>query len=175
LPQPPKGFHIIYTGVGKVQAAVSLLKEIEKMRPVEVWNYGTAGGLNYTVQGLVQVDNFVQRDMIGEPLAPRGTIPFSTTNGIKTSQSNTQVICGTGDSFVTKPDVWYVTNDIDIVDMEGWALAYVCQQYKIPFRSWKYVSDYANRDAELDWTSNVQKGAELFNNECKKEIPLFYD
>ena len=36
-------------------------------------------------------------------------------------------------------DPWFIEADIDCVDMEGWALAYVAQQYGIPFKSWKYV------------------------------------
>ena len=37
--------------------------------------------------------------------------------------------------------------DIDCVDMEGYALAYVAQQYHIPFRAWKYISDMADENA----------------------------
>jgi adenosylhomocysteine nucleosidase len=46
--------------------------------------------------------------------------------------------------------------------MEGWALAYVAQQYNIPFRSWKYISDMADENAIKDWSTNVADGAELF-------------
>ena len=51
--------------------------------------------------------------------------------------------------------------------MEGWALAYVAQQYGIPFKSWKYVSDMADENAMKDWTTNIAKGAELFLETAK--------
>jgi len=73
-----------------------------------------------------------------------------------------QVRCGTGDSFVMKPDPWFVTADIDCVDMEGYALAYVAQQYSIPFRSFKYISDMADENAADEWANNVAAGAEQF-------------
>lgn len=172
LPDPPKGFNILYTGVGKVQAAVALAKHLTVgYRPMQVWNYGTAGGLNKFVGGLVEVDTFVQRDMIADPLAPRGQIPFTNPQlgDIKThNKSDYQIICGTGDSFVTEPDIWYVTHDIDIVDMEGWALAYVCQQWRVPFRSFKFVSDSADSNANNDWANNVAKGQELFKQHVKE-------
>jgi adenosylhomocysteine nucleosidase len=73
-----------------------------------------------------------------------------------------QVRCGTGDSFVMAPDPWFVTADIDCVDMEGWALAYVAQQFDIPFRSFKYISDMADENAAEEWANNVADGAGKF-------------
>ena len=171
LPVAPKGdFTILYTGVGKVQAATALAKHLCHFhKPDEIWNYGTAGGLNPLVGGLNEIDIFIQRDMIAEPQAPRGSIPFSEplVGNIKTSQSDSEIRCGTGDSFVQETDPWFVTADIDCVDMEGWALAYVAQQYNIPFRSWKYISDMADENAMKDWSTNVSNGAELFLSKVK--------
>jgi len=174
LPEPPTGFNIVYTGVGKVQAATALAKSLCHFhKPDLIINYGTAGGLNPLVKGLVEIGTFIQRDMCAEPQAPRGTIPFSnpTVGNLKTDSSTMEVCCGTGDSFVMAPDPWFVTSDIDCVDMEGWALAYVAQQYDIPFRAWKYVSDMADENAMEDWTANVAAGAELFLKTAKTLVP----
>ena len=113
---------------------------------------------------MYEIGEFVQRDMIAEPQAPRGTVPFSDPllSDIKTASPSMQVRCGTGDSFVMKPDPWFVTADIDCVDMEGYALAYVAQQYGIPFRSFKYISDMADENAADEWANNVAAGAEQF-------------
>ena len=168
LPDPPKGFNIVYTGVGKVQAATALAKHLcQFYKPDLIVNYGTAGGLNPKVTGLNQVGAFVQRDMCAEPQAPRGSIPFSEPliSDIKTG--NGGIRCGTGDSFVMEHDPWFTQADIDCVDMEGSALAYVAQQYGIPFKSWKYVSDMADENAMEDWTANVENGAELFLETAK--------
>ena len=168
LPEPPNGFNIVYTGVGKVQAATALAKSLNNYyKPNLIVNYGTAGGLNPKVTGLNQVGAFVQRDMCAEPQAPRGSIPFSDPliGDIKTG--NGGIRCGTGDSFVMEHDPWFTQADIDCVDMEGWALAYVAKQYGIPFKSWKYVSDMADENAMKDWTANIAKGAELFLSKVK--------
>ena len=54
LPEPPKGFNIIYTGVGKVQAATALSKHLcQFYKPGLIVNYGTAGGLNPKVRAFV--------------------------------------------------------------------------------------------------------------------------
>tara|TARA_B110000046_G_scaffold64379_1_gene71870 strand:+ start:25370 stop:25936 length:567 start_codon:yes stop_codon:yes gene_type:complete len=170
------GYTVLYTGVGKVQAAAKLAYELgspsRHPRYTEVWNYGTAGGLNPLVAGLVEIGTFVQRDMCAEPQAPRGTIPFSdpVVGDLKTHAPIMQVRCGTGDSFVMAPDPWFVKADVDCVDMEGWALAYVCKQHHIKFRSWKYISDMADEDAAESWAKNVQDGAEIFTEKVRNGV-----
>jgi len=169
LPQAPEGdFQILYTGVGKVQAATTLCKHLCSFhKPDQIWNYGTAGGLHSKVTGLNQIGAFVQRDMCAEPQAPRGSIPFTQPllGDIQTPFGG--IRCGTGDSFVMEHDPWFSDADIDCVDMEGWALAYVAREYGIKFRAWKYVSDMADENAMKDWTANVAKGAELFRKKVK--------
>ena len=171
----PYGYTVVYTGVGKVQAAYHLQRAIvdayaRGYTDITVTNYGTAGGLNPLVTGLVEIGRFVQRDMIAEPLTTRGTIPFSNppVSSIITSSPVSQVCCGTGDSFVTETDLFYVSSDIDCVDMEGWALAYIAEQYHLPFRSFKYISDNADSDAADSWTANCGTGAELILNKLKE-------
>ena len=161
----PHASPVIYTGVGKVQAATALAQALCKAtKPDLIVNYGTAGGLHPLVKGMTEIGTFVQRDMIAEPQAPRGTIPFSepTVGDIKTAAPTMQVRCGTGDSFVMEPDPWFVKADIDCVDMEGLALAYVAQQYGIPFRSFKYISDMADENAAEEWANNIADGAGKF-------------
>ena len=161
----PHASPVIYTGVGKVQAATALAQALCKAtKPDLIVNYGTAGGLHPLVKGMTEIGTFLQRDMIAEPQAPRGTIPFSepTVGNIKTASPVSEVRCGTGDSFVMEPDPWFVKADIDCVDMEGWALAYVAKQYGIPFRSWKYISDMADENAADEWAKNIADGADEF-------------
>ena len=124
------------------------------------------------MQGLNEIDTFVQRDMIAEPLVARGIIPFSnpTVGDLKTHAPTIQVRCGTGDSFVMAPDPWFEQQNIDCVDMEGWALAYVCKQHHMKFRSWKYISDMADENASADWTTNVANGAEIFTEKVRNGI-----
>jgi adenosylhomocysteine nucleosidase len=49
-----------------------------------------------------------------------------------------------------------------VVDMELFAIASVCQREGIPWRSFKYISDHADRDSGTSWLEHVRGGQELF-------------
>ena len=51
----PDGVRVIYTGVGKINAASATTLALLTMHPALVINYGTAGKINETLQGLVEV------------------------------------------------------------------------------------------------------------------------
>ena len=94
--------------------------------------------------------------MIAEPVAPRGVTPFeahSTAGAIKLD-SGTDVTLGTGDSFVQDKDSWFNYANVDIVDMEAYGIAKVCKRNNIPFRCFKYVTDFADENALENWTTN---------------------
>jgi len=105
--------------------------------------------------------------MMAMPLAPRGSTPFSS-NLDKLSSGFGDVICGTGDSFVTSSDPWLVENNIDIVDMELFAIAHVCQRHSVPWRAFKFITDHANNLAAEHWTANVAGGQDLFWDAIKE-------
>jgi adenosylhomocysteine nucleosidase len=157
----PEGVRVIYTGVGKINAASATTLALLTMHPSLVINYGTAGKINETLQGLVEVSNVVQRDMMAMPLAPRGRTPFAPELDLLTSGQG-GVVCGTGDSFVTSSDPWLIENNIDIVDMELFAVAQVCRRHGLPWRAFKFITDDANDLAHQDWTANVKDGEGLF-------------
>ncbi len=68
---------VIYSGMGKINAALAVFKAIQKYQPQLIINYGTAGKINSGLSGLVQVKKTIQRDMITGSMAPRGIVPFS--------------------------------------------------------------------------------------------------
>jgi adenosylhomocysteine nucleosidase len=169
LPQElPQGYYKVVTGVGKVNAAIVACQRIGIMpRSItEIINYGTAGIVSKKplIGQLVQPDVIIQRDMMAEPQAPRGVVPFeqSDTAGPIMLNTNTNITLGTGDSFVMKPDPWFEYASIDLVDMEAYALAKAANRYNIPFKCYKYVSDFADENAADTWQENVDKGADLF-------------
>jgi adenosylhomocysteine nucleosidase len=157
----PAGVEVIYSGVGKVNASSAATLALLVLRPQLVINYGTAGKINEKLRGLVEVAHVVQRDMMAMPLAPRGRTPFSPALD-RLSSDHGAVTCGTGDSFVTSADPWLVENKVDIVDMELFAIAHVCQRHSIPLRAFKFITDDANDFAAEHWTANVADGQELF-------------
>ena len=167
LPDPRQ---IIYTGVGKVNATGQLTERLHTSylsflpeMPKLVINYGTAGSIDLPIGELVDCTKFIQRDMDVTPLGFQNyETPWGNRNISFLTTTLDGISCGTGDSFVMAPDPWFVTADIDCVDMEGYALAYVAQQYGIPFRSFKYISDMADENAADEWANNVAAGAEQF-------------
>jgi adenosylhomocysteine nucleosidase len=157
----PDSVEVIYTGVGKVNAASAATLALLVLRPSLVVNYGTAGRINESLSGLLEVSDVIQRDMMAMPLAPRGRVPYSPELDRLSSGQN-GVVCGTGDSFVTSVDPWLIENKVDIVDMELFAIAQVCQRHSLPWRAFKFITDDANDLAHQDWVANVKDGESLF-------------
>ena len=157
----PDGVDVLFTGVGKINTTIATLLAVQAKQPSLVINYGTAGKITEKLRGLVEVAHVIQRDMNAEPLAPRGTTPYATELD-RLSSGYGNVICGTGDSFVTASDPWLTANRVDIVDMELFALASVCRHQNIPWRAFKFITDDANDFAHEHWTANVADGQQLF-------------
>ena len=152
---------ILFTGVGKVNATYSLTQQIAKCRPDVVINLGSAGGITVKSGNIVCCRSFIQRDMHVTPL---GFEPYQTpfeneimlNNGLNIEGYNSS-ICATGDSFVNcAPE----NSNFDVVDMEAYALAKVCQIQNIPFYCAKYISDNANENSATDWQPSLNDGAQ---------------
>ena len=164
--RPDTSWQIEYCGVGKVNAAIAACRIAKLRGSKRIINYGTAGIVSYkTIVGkLVAPDVILQRDMMTEPQAPRSVTPFEAdeTAGAISMYTNTDITLGTGDSFVTEPDPWFEYANVDLVDMEGYAIAKACKANNIDFSCWKYVSDFADSNAAEDWQKNINNGADLF-------------
>jgi adenosylhomocysteine nucleosidase len=152
---------VLHTGVGKLNATYALTRELQRRRPKLVVNYGTAGGLHPSLAGLVEIRRVLQVDMEAEPLAPRGQTPFSP-DPFQLDSGAEGVVCGSGDRFVTAVDPWLLKHEVEVVDMELFAIAAVCQREGIPWRAFKYISDHADRDSQSNWQAHVQGGQALF-------------
>ena len=155
----PAGVELIYSGVGKVNAASAATLALLVLRPSLVINYGTVGRINETLSGLVEVAHVMQRDMMAMPLVPRGRTPYSSKLD-RLSSGFAGVTCGTGDNFVTSGDSWLNENHVDVVDMELFAIAHVCQRHSIPWRAFKFVTD--DDSAAGHWIADVANGQNLF-------------
>ena len=158
-------FH--FTGVGKINATYNLTKIIDKFKPKEIINYGTAGAINTKLNGIIECTKFYQRDMdVSQLMGLKiGQTPFDDINEIINSKKGYS--CGSGDSFVTGK----VPINVDVVDMEAYAMAKVCKLENINFKCFKFISDNADESASFDWVKNCEKGAELFKHKLK-EITL---
>ena len=156
---------VVFTGVGKINATKKLERQFGKSSfrlPDLVINYGTAGKTteSLSVGDLYEVGKFVQRDMMVTELGFKEyETPFDATYIIENGRSD--LTCGTGDSFWTPKN----KEIFEIVDMEAYALAKVCQDHGVEFRCFKFISDGGNPD---EWKENVSKGSVLFVNKLKQ-------
>lgn len=159
-PLPP-GFALVHSGVGKVNAAIASCAALQEFKPTMLVNYGTAGAVGNAARGLVEVGRVIQRDMLAVPLAPRGVTPFDAA-AFEIVNAHATLRCATGDSFVTSSDPWLLEQGVDLVDMELFAIARVCQRAHLPWRSFKFVTDEAGAAAADDWRIRVGDGEAMF-------------
>ena len=162
------GATVLYTGVGKVNAAWALSRRLTEIRcagaplPLVV-NLGTAGSRRVAPRTLVACNRFAQRDMdaSGMGLAV-GVTPFDATPAIvefpEFFAQLPQMLCSTADSFAT--DLHQV--DGDVVDMEAFSLARVCVAEKARFACAKYVTDGADGNSAANWEAELDNAARNF-------------
>ena len=172
IPNSINGIKIYYTGIGKINAAYWTTKVILEQKPRLILNVGTAGVL--TVQNLgkaCEVRSVVERDFLAMPLAERGTVPFDNSkNEFILSDNGLKV--ATGDSFVSENDSWLNQQNIDLVDMELFAIAKVSNKLGIPCKAIKYGSDLANSDAPSEWEKSLDKGKFFLTEKIRECIDV---
>ncbi len=161
------GVDVLYTGLGKVNAAHRLTRRLaeERTRGVvpRVVNFGTVGSRRFETGAVVGCHRFVQRDMdvtglgfaLGE--TPFESVPAELAFPVAFEDLPAGV-CASGDRFeaIERELPW------DVVDMEAYALAKVCLLEQVPFACAKFVTDGANGSAAGDWRANLPRAARAF-------------
>jgi adenosylhomocysteine nucleosidase len=162
------GAQVLYTGVGKVNAAAALARRLAEIRcraealPLVV-NMGTAGSRSIPAHDLVAATRFAQRDMDVSGLGfAAGVTPFDATPAViefpEVFVHLPAVLCSTADSFATHLH----TVSGDVVDMEAFALARVCVAENARFGCVKYVTDGADADSATHWETALDNAARAF-------------
>jgi adenosylhomocysteine nucleosidase len=162
------GVPVIYCGVGKVNAAIALTRELTRYslhrQPMpRVINFGSVGSRCHDTGALVGCHEFVQRDMDVSGLGfALGVTPYDDTPSFLSFDplftDLPSAVCGSGDSFSTTD----VAIDCAVVDMEAYALAKVCWVHGASFGCAKYVTDGADHGAANEWHRNVSNAAAEF-------------
>lgn len=165
----PHHIPIVYSGIGKINAAIATFQAIQRYQPQLIINFGTVGKINPTLSGLVTINKVIQRDISAEPLAPRGIVPLSSKPN-EFIVNTAGYVCGTGDSFVTQHDPWLIDQGVDVVDMELFAIAAISFEHNVKWISYKYISDAANEDSAHEWSSKVHHGEDLFLEQLKHHL-----
>jgi len=175
-------WNVLYTGVGKVNTTLKLTQRLHSSHlhylppmPKLVINYGTAGSRELPIGELVDCTRFIQRDMDVTGLGfMKHQTPYESPNDMVircTSEFNPigkNYTCGTGDSFVE--NIKEEDSNIDVVDMEAYALAKVSNHYEVSFISFKYITDNANEHSPKDWRDNCSDGVSEFKERILDKI-----
>ncbi len=161
-----KGYEARYilTGIGKTKSAMKLTRAICEESPDLVLNMGTAGTLFHAVGDIFVCRRFIDRDYEAVKLPGiEYEVDFISQHAENkilenwTSSNGRVGTCNTGDSFVTE----VISMDADVVDMESFAQAVVCQEFDIPFIAVKYVTDIIGQNSVKHWEdklSDARKG-----------------
>jgi adenosylhomocysteine nucleosidase len=163
------GVPVLYSGVGKINAAYSLTRKLADYLcagvPLpRVINFGTAGSGSFPPGTVVACGMFIQHDMDVAPLGfPVGTTPFDAIPAVLEFPSPyleglSSASCGTGDSFATTD----MALSCDVIDMEAYSLAKVCWLYKAKFVCIKYITDGADGEAAAAWQNNLSAAGPSF-------------
>jgi adenosylhomocysteine nucleosidase len=174
-------WNVLYTGVGKVNATLKLTQRLHSSHlhylppmPKLVINYGTAGSRELPIGELVDCTKFTQRDMDVTGMGfIKGQTPFENLtpmildyDHVEFNPIGKKLRCGTGDNFVQTDKDTYS----DVFDMEAYALAKVCHHYKVPFISFKYITDNADEHSADDWVDNCSDGVREFKEKVLEKL-----
>lgn len=170
-------FPVLVTGVGKVRAALAVAHVLGGgVRPRELVNVGTAGGLHPGVEGTHEIVTVFQHDFDDVALhAVTGRhdgppLTLSPTNAVvpeaapppRAPGGAAAPVLTTGDSFVAGgPLRDRLAGVADLVDMEGYAVAAAGAAFALPTRLVKHVSDTADESAGSTWTEGVDARARV--------------
>ena len=172
---------ITISGIGKVSAALTTQLLIDKFNPDFIFNFGTCGGINnsvealkyYAVEKCCQYD-FDLRDLDGVPL---GYIQEYKTVFFNTDTKRLDFLekrnLATADKFTHKIEDVNTINQINcsICDMEGAAIAQVCTSNNVPLIMIKGISDvHGSGTAQEQFFKNLKTVGEGFPSVIFKAI-----
>lgn len=156
----PDDAALLITGIGTLPAAIRLTEVLARERPARVVNIGTAGALRDGLDGVFEVDRVIKHDFKLEVLTDIARYLLPAVIELETSGRLPTAGLATGDAFVSETalrDELAVASSL--CDMEGYAVAAVCQHFGVPVTLLKQVSDSANESAKGTWADAVDRGA----------------
>ena len=145
------------TGIGKVNAVLAVSEAIAHHSPDVVLNVGTAGSTHHAVDSILMCSRFYDRDMAR---VKEFGVDYQHDFFDQVRQLHICALfadhaiahtCNTGDSFVTE---WI--EHADVVDMENFAVAALCQRKGIPLFSVKYITDIIGENSVKHWEDKLR-------------------
>ncbi len=156
------------SGIAKVNAAACSVEMIRRFAPEVVINSGVAGGLDSQLNPLdiVVGSKYAHHDVFCGPENEWGQVQglpsvfladdklLASVEKLKSEHAfsrpvHTGLIC-TGEQFITDPhalaDICHHFPEALACDMESAAFAQVCYLYKVPFLSFRVISDVVGKE-----------------------------
>lgn len=159
----PQGLELLITGVATVPATIALARRLASgPQPRRVINIGTAGALRPGMNGVYEIDAVLKHDFDTDTIEQlTGGFHRNAMELERIAPELPAAALATGDAFIADA----ATRDAlarraDLVDMEGWAIAYTAREFGIPVTLLKQVSDNADEDTAPNWNDVVDRGAQ---------------
>jgi adenosylhomocysteine nucleosidase len=168
FPSELTGFDRLVTGPGKLQAAYALTRALDAGSYDEILVVGTAGAIDARLDGdLYEIDAAIQHDVTDID----GIVGQHVSLPRRVDLAADGVTIATGDHFVDDAEAVAVIRPLGagLVDMETYAYAWVAEQFGVPIRVIKAVSDRAQDDAITDWRATVTACSERLREFVRAE------
>ena len=143
---------LIESSIGKVASAIATAALIEEHQVEHIINIGLAGALSpikagqaFFISSVTQHDAFIPFENYQQDMYQRidCTHPHGEPSATLT----------TGDQFITNTSE--ISDKADMVDMEGFAVAYTAKRYQVQATLIKGISDDANDHSEQELFDNL--------------------
>lgn len=170
-----KDFVLIFSGVGKANAAAATTAIISKFKIDSLINLGSACSIDKTIKPYqyLAIDKLFYGDVnlttFGYQINQMaGEKKFFNTNKkiiSKIKQCNKFVSIATVDTFVDAKNIssFKINPICKLIDMESCAIAQIAEKLKIPFASIKFVSDTIYKpNNSKQWEQSLNK-SDLFS------------
>jgi len=150
---------VLITGLGKVQAAVSVTRALSTARPSLIVNLGTAGALRDGLAGTHVIHTVIEHDLDSEAILKLTGyavgLPIDIS-GHAAAYSAEHVVLATGDRFIDNNAARsQLAEHAHLVDMEGYAVAAAATAMNVPVVCVKEVSDSAEEQAAATWSTTL--------------------
>jgi adenosylhomocysteine nucleosidase len=154
----PPDLPLLITGMGKTAAAATTARALagrSDLGQLTVINIGTAGALHDGLEGVHTPGIVLNHDINADAIRALGYDPEE-----RLVVSADEMVLATGDVFVTDPKVRArLAASAQLVDMEGYAVAWAARLFGVPVILVKHVSDNADETAH-DWPATVASSAD---------------
>lgn len=140
------GFPVMYSGVGKINAAIGAFQLIQQ-GVTEIINIGSCGSKHHAMGEIVKIGK-VYQDIDCTPICEYGLTAFESSGPYIEIDPSSPHTCFTTDYFFDHPQVdkyssFYLDSiqRCSVLDMELYAIAKVCEKFGVSLSSYKWVSD----------------------------------